>query len=94
MNIWSKVKLHHSISLRLGLKEGKIALNITKFFMHSYLTRNLAKRCLHAYLPNGILALSLRLHLKGVEIARNVTKVGMYTYLLKWVPKSTFKFQV
>ena len=53
LRIWSKVKLHHSISLRFGLKEGKIALNITKFFMHSYLTRNITKICLNAYLPNG-----------------------------------------
>ena len=41
----------------------------------------------------GISTLSLRLHLKGVKIARNVTKVGVYAVLLKWVPKSTFKFQ-
>ena len=38
-------------------------------------------------------ALSLRLHLKGVIISWNVTKVGVYASLLKWVPKSTFKFQ-
>ena len=93
LRIWSKVKLHHSISLRFGLKEGKIALNITKFFMHSYLTRNLTKICVHAYLQNGISTLSLRFHLKGVKIARNVTKVAGYDCLLKWVPKSTFKFQ-
>ena len=24
-----------------------------KFFMHSYLTRNPSKICVHAYLPNG-----------------------------------------
>ena len=46
--IWSKVKLHHSISITFGLKERKIALNIMKFFMHSYLTRNLTKICVHA----------------------------------------------
>ena len=51
LRIWLKVKLHHSISLRFGLKEGKIALNIMKFFMHSYITRNLTKICVHAYLP-------------------------------------------
>ena len=35
--ICSKVKLHHTVSLRFGLKDEKIALNITKFGMHSYL---------------------------------------------------------
>ena len=35
--IWSKLKLHHAVSLRFGLKEGKIALNITKFGMHYFL---------------------------------------------------------
>ena len=35
--IWSKVNLHHSISLRFGLKEVRIALNILKVGMHSYL---------------------------------------------------------
>ena len=37
LEIWSKVKLHHAISLRFGLKEEKIDLNITKFGMHSYI---------------------------------------------------------
>ena len=35
--IWSKVKLHHAVLLRFVLNEGKIALNITIFGMHSYL---------------------------------------------------------
>ena len=38
-------------------------------------------------------ALSLRLHLKGVKIAQNIVKVEVHACLLKWVPKSTFKFQ-
>ena len=63
--IWSKVKLHHSISLRL--KEGKIAPNIMKFFMHSYLTRNIAKICVHTYLPNGDIDAFTRVALKGNE---------------------------
>ena len=63
--IWSKVKLHHSISLRFALKEGKIALNITKIFMHSYLTRNLTKICKH--LPNGHIHTFTKFALKGSE---------------------------
>ena len=65
--IWSKVKLHHSISLRFGFKDGKIALNITKIFMHSYLTTNLAKICVHAYLPNGDIGAFTKVALKGSE---------------------------
>ena len=79
--IWSKVKLHHSISLRFGFKEGKIALIMTKIFMHSYLNRNIAKICVHAYLPNGVSALSLRLQLKVVKIARNVSKFHVHACL-------------
>ena len=33
------MKLHHAVSLWFGLKEGKIALNIMIFGMHSYLPR-------------------------------------------------------
>ena len=65
--IWSKVKLHHSISLRFGFKDGKIALNITKIFMHSYLTRNLTKICVHAYLPNGDIGAFTKVAFKGNE---------------------------
>ena len=65
--IWSNVKLHHLISLRFGLKEGKIAMNITKFFMHSYLTRNLTKICVHAYLQNGHISAFDMVALKGSE---------------------------
>ena len=65
--IWSKVKLHHSISLRFGLKDRKIALSITKFFMHSYPTRNLAKICVHTYLPNWHIGAFTKFALKGSE---------------------------
>ena len=65
--IWSKVKLHHSISLRFGFKDGKIALNITKIFMHSYLTRNLTKICVHSYLPDGHIGAFMKVALKGSE---------------------------
>ena len=67
LRIWSKVKLHHSISLRYGLNQGKIALNMTNFFMHSYVTRNLAKICVHAYLPNGHIDTFTKVALEGSE---------------------------
>ena len=50
-----------------GVKEWKIALNIMKFFMHSYLPRNLAKICVHAYLPNGDIGSFTKIALKGSE---------------------------
>ena len=63
----SEVKVHHAVSLRFGLKEWKIALNITKFFMHSYLIRNLAKICVHTYLTNGHIDVFAMFALKGSE---------------------------
>ena len=53
--------------IRFRLKDGKIALNITNFFMHSYLTRNLTKICVHAYLPNGHINAFAKVALKGSE---------------------------
>ena len=35
--------------------------------MHSYLTRNLAKICVHAYLPNGHIGALDKVSLKGSE---------------------------
>ena len=35
--------------------------------MHSYLTRNLAKICVHAYLPNGHINSFTKVALKGSE---------------------------
>ena len=44
-----------------------MALNITKFFMHSYLTRNLTKLCLRAYLLDGHIDAFMKVALKGSE---------------------------
>ena len=59
-NLWSnfnsenlvKTETPSFVFAKVWLKGGEIALNITKIFMHSYLTRNVAKICVHAYLPN------------------------------------------
>ena len=97
LGIWSKVKLRHAVSLRFGLKEGKRALNITKFGMHYYLSnghlniwsyfnsKKLVKR-------ETLSCIFGKVALKGSEIAWNVAKVSVYACLFKWVPKSTFKF--
>ena len=37
LKIWYKVRVHHAVLVRFGLKEGKIAPNIMKYGMHSYL---------------------------------------------------------
>ena len=91
------MKLRHAVSLRYGLKEGKRALNITKFSMHSFLpnlhlnlwscfnSKKLVKR-------ENLSCAFTKVALKGSEIAQNIAKVSVYTCLLKWVPKSTFKF--
>ena len=60
------------IFARVGLKgfqraSNSIAMNIMKFFMHYYLTRNLAKICVHAYLPNGHIDAFAKVALKGSE---------------------------
>ena len=78
-------------------KEGKKALNITKFGMHFYLpnrhlnlwsyfnSKKLVRR-------ETLLCAFSKVALKGSEIAWNITKVSLYAFLVKWVPKSTFKF--
>ena len=66
LRILSKVKLHHSISLRFGLKEGQMALRNWKQMqpfrpwfhqvcLRSKITRNPLKVCRHGYLWNGYL---------------------------------------
>ena len=91
------MKLCHAVSLRFSLKEGKRALNITKFSMLSYLpnghlniwsyfnSKKLVRR-------ENLSCAFAKVALKGSEIAQNVAKVSVYACLLKWVPKSTFKF--
>ena len=88
----------HAVSLMFGLKEGKIALNITKFGMHSYLPNghlNLrsnfnSKELVKSETP---LCAFTKVALKGTKIAWNVVKVGLHPSLLKYLPKSTFKFK-
>ena len=58
LGIWSKVKLHHALSLRFGLKEGKRVLNITKFGIYSYL-------------PNG--NLNLRSNFNSEKLVKSET---------------------
>ena len=63
----SKVKLHHSISLRFGLKEGKLALRNWKQMqpfrarfhqvcLRSKIAKNPLKVCMHCYLSNAYLS--------------------------------------
>ena len=91
------MKLHHSISLRFGLKEGKRALDITKFGMHSYLPNGNLNLWSYFNSKKMVKRETLscafgKVALKGSEIAPNVAKVSVYGCLLKWVDKSTFKF--
>ena len=99
LTIWSKVKLHHPVSLMFGLKEGKIALNITKFGMNSYLPNghlNLrsnfnSKKLVKSETPSSALT---KVALKGTENSLECLNVGVHACLLKLEPKSTLKFQL
>ena len=98
LRIWSKVKLHRAVLLEFGLKELQIALNITKFGMHSYL-------------PNE--HLNLRSNFNSKKLVKSETslcsfsKVGVKRaennsechesqsarFSIKWASKSMIKFQ-
>ena len=84
--IWLKLKLYHAVSLRFSLKEEKIALNMTKFSMHSFLQNG------HPNLWSNFNSKKLlksetsscgftKIGDKGVKIAQNVAKVGVHAYL-------------
>ena len=68
LGVWSKVKLHHAVSIRFVLKEGKIALNIMTYGMHSYL-------------PNGHLNLRSNFNLEKLAKSETLScafaKVGL-----------------
>ena len=82
----SRVKLRHVVLLRLELQGMKIAQNVVKVRVHSYLSnghanlwsnfnsKKLSKVKLHC-------TVSLGLGLKEVKIARNIMKVGVHSYL-------------
>ena len=82
----SKVKLHCTVSLGLGLKEVKIARNIMKVGVHSYLPNshlNLwsnfnSKILIKSEMPSCGFA---KVWVKGFKIAKNIAKFGMHTCL-------------
>ena len=76
-----------------GLKEGKLALNIIKIFMQSYLTRNITKICVHAYLPNGHIGAFAKVALKGSENSSKHHESWSARLSIKWGSKSMIKFE-
>ena len=75
--VWPKVILHRSISLRFGLKEGKLASRNWKqmqpfiswfhqIFLRSKIARNPLKVCKHGYLSNGY-QLSFKFQLQEIQ---------------------------
>ena len=78
LRIWSKLRLHRAVLLGFGLKMPKIALNIVKVGMHSYF-------------PNAVL--NLWLNFISKKLVQSETPSCMFLCVpLKWVSKSTFKF--
>ena len=95
--LWSKVKLHHLVSLRFGLKEGKIALNITKIGMHSYLQNghlNLlsnfnSEKLVKSETSSCYFAM---VWLKWGEISSKHHEIWRACLPMKWKSKSMIKF--
>jgi len=52
---------------KVWLKGGENSSEHHEIFMHSYLTRNIAKICVHTYLPNGHICAFAKVTLKGSE---------------------------
>ena len=83
---WSRVKLCHAVSLRLGLKGLKIAQNIMKVGVDAYLSNghpNLwsnfySKKLVRSETPPCIFT---RVGLEGVQIARTIAKVGVHIFI-------------
>ena len=96
--LWEISQKWNSI-MQFCLKEGKRALNITKFVMHSYLpnghlniwsyfnSKKLVKR-------ETLSCAFTKVALKGSEIVQNIAKVSVYACLLKWVPKIHFEISL
>ena len=78
LRIWSKLRLHLAVLLGFCLKMPKIALNIVKVGMHSYL-------------PNA--HLNQWLNFNSNKLVKSETPLFMFLCVPhKWVSKSTFKF--
>ena len=83
---WSKVKLHRAILLWLGLKGVKIARNIAKVGVHSYLSNEYSnlwsnfnfKNLIKSETPSWGFA---KVWLKEGKIDLNIMKFGMHSYL-------------
>ena len=87
----------HVVSLMFGLKEGKIALNITKFSMHSYLPNghlNLrssfnSEKLVKRETPSYDFA---KVFLKGGDNRSEHHEIWHALLSTKWASKSMIKF--
>ena len=83
---WSRVKLRHAVSLRLGLKGVKIAQNVAKIGVHAYLLNgqpNLSsnfnsKKLVRSETSSCLFA---RVGLKGFQIAQTIAKVVLHVFI-------------
>ena len=80
------MKLHHAVSLRLGLKGVKIARSVVKVGVHASLSNghpNLSsnfnsEKLVRSEAPPCSFA---RVGLKGVQIGRNLAKFGVHIFI-------------
>ena len=85
------MKLRHAVSLRLGLQGVKIAQNVVKVGVHSYLSNwypnlwsNLnSEKLVRIETPSLIFT---RFGLEGVQIARTIAKVGVHILIANGHP--------
>ena len=97
--IFSKVKLHHAVSLRFGLNEVKIALNIMKFGMLSYLPNghiNLrsnfnSEKLVKSETP---LCCFAKVGLKASENISQCHEISCASFSIKWTSTFMSKFQL
>ena len=80
------MKLHHVVLLRLGLKGVKIAQNIAKDGVHSYLSNghpNLRSNFNYKKLVRRetLLCIFARVGLEGVQIAQTIAKAGVHVFI-------------
>ena len=81
------MKLHHAVSLRLGLQGVKIDQNVVKVGVHSYLSNEhpnlLSNFNSEKLVRSEILSFIFTIvGLEGVQIARTIAKVGVHAVFI------------
>ena len=80
------MKLHHAVSLRFGLQGVKIAQNVVKVGVHSYLSNGHPNLCSNFNYEKLVRSESssfifARVGLEGFQIAQTIAKVGVHVFI-------------